>query len=292
MSKSASQLYDKTGAAFSFDHEHDGTAYVRPMVKVFLQSGYGEDVHEEEDFEPAGYLVAMDRSSLFDAPPLAVVNDEVAAKQAELDALKAEANKVVRDINSQRSAAERGLQEAKRQLDQWMESHRVMTDLGKLLDGQVLYPLSVSENHYHRARDIPSIPSMQNAAYLAITSGNFEKGQKWVCKKYADDTYRTPFRFFDTEEERAEVILSEFEATCAKFRERPNFDTTSHTATTTLHYGTLMEWVEMHPTLTIPDDIKAMKAANDAELVERRKATLAAELAAISKAGADMGERV
>ena len=57
-------LYDKTGAAFSLDHEIDGTAYVRPMVKVFTQSGYGDDVHEYEDVEPANYLVAADRSDL------------------------------------------------------------------------------------------------------------------------------------------------------------------------------------------------------------------------------------
>lgn len=276
------RLYDKTGAAFIFDHEHDGTAYVRPLVKVFSQYGYGEDVHEQEDFEPAGYLVAMDRSLLSDAPPLAVVNEEVAAKQAELDALKAETKKVIRDINSQRSAAERELQAAKRQLDEWMQSHRVMMDLGKLLDGNVLYPLSVSENHYHRARDIPRIPSMQNAAYLAISSGNFEKGQKWVCKRYSDDHYGTPFRFFDTKEERVSAIREEFGTTCQKFREKPNFDTTDYTSSTTLHYGTLLEWVKTHPALSIPDDIKAMKAANDAELVERRKAKLAAELSALS----------
>lgn len=279
------KLYDKTGAAFSFDHEHDGTAYVRPMVKVVFQSSYGDDVHEEEDHEPAAYLVAMDRSSLFYAPPLAVVDDEVAAKQAELDALKAETKKVVRDLSSQRSAAERELISSKAQLERWMQDHRVMMDLGKLLDGKVLYPLSVSKNHYHHARDIPRIPSMQNAAYLSVHSGNFEKGQKWVCKKYADDTYRTPFRFFDTEEERAAVILSEFEATCAKFRDKPNFDIDIYTSTT-LHYGTLLEWVKTHPTLSIPDDIKASKAANDAALVERRKAALAAELAAIENAGA------
>lgn len=281
-------LYDKTGAAFVFDHEHDGTAYVRPLVKVFLQSGYGEDAHEEEDFEPAGYLVAVDRSSLSDTPPLAIVNEEVAAKRAELDALKAESKKVISDLNSKRRGAEYELQDAKRKLEEWMKTHRVMMDLGKLLDGQVLYPLSVQENHYHRARDIPRIPSMQNAAYLAITSGNFEKGQKWVCKRYADDNYRTPFRFFDTEEERAAVILSEFEVTCAQFRGKPDFDTTTYSSSTTLHYGTLLEWVKSHPALSIPDDIKAMKAANDAELVERRRATLAAELSALSTASAEI----
>jgi hypothetical protein len=275
------EMYDKTGAAFRFDHEHDGMAYVRPLVKVFVQSGYDDDEREHEGYEPAGYLVAMDRSSLFDAPPLAVVNDEVVAKQVELEALKADAKKVVRDINSQRSAAERELQAAKHQLDSWMQSHRVMMDLGNLLDGKVLYPLSVRENGYHHAREIPRIPEMRNSAYLAIHSGNFEKGQKWVARQHGIDTYGSPFCFFDTEEERASVILYEFEATCHKFRENPNFDTTSYTSSTRLHYGTLLEWVKTHPSLSIPEDIKASKAVDDAALVEQRKAALAAELAAI-----------
>ncbi len=278
-------LYDKTGAAFSFDHEINGTLYVRPLVKVIMQSSYGDDYHEEQDYEPAAYLVARDEADLFYAPPLEVVEAEVSAKRTELDALTAEAKKTVRDINSQRSVAERGLLDAKRQLDQWMQTHRVIMDLGKLLDGKVLYPLGVSENHYHHARDIPRIPGMRHAAYLALTSGNFEDGKKWVCKQYGSDSYGSPFQFFDTEEERAAVIRSEFDITCEKFRERPNFDTTSYTSTTTLHYGTLLKWVETHPALTIPDDIKAMKAANDAALVEQRKAKLAAELAAMDAGG-------
>lgn len=279
-------LYDETGAAFSFDHEHDGTAYVRPLVKVFLQSGYGEDIHQEEDFEPARYLVALDRASLSDAPPIAVVDEKLAANRAELEALKAECKAIMRHLSAERSAAEYKLQDAKRQLDQWMKTHRVMVDLGKLLDGQKLYPLGISENHYHHARDIPRIPSMRHASYLTLTSGDFEEGKKWACKQYGSDSYGSPFVFFDTEEERSAVIQSEFEATCAKFRERPDFDTTSYTTTTTLHYGTLLKWVKTHPALSIPADIVAMKAANDADLVEKRKAKLAAELAAIEKAGA------
>ena len=286
MKHTTSQLYDKTGAAFSFDHEHDGKLYVRPLVKVVMQSDYGDDLHESEDFEPAGYLVARMDGDLFYAPPVEAVDAELAAKRAELDALKAESKKVISDLNSQRLAAERELSASKAQLERWMETHRVMMDLGKLLDGQVLYPLSVRENSYYRARDIPRIPEMHSSAYLAIHSGNFEKGQKWVCKKYSEDSYRTPFQFFDTEEQRAAAIRSEFDEACQSFREKPNFDTTSYTASTTLHYGTLLEWVKVHPALSIPEDIKAMKTANDAELVERRKATLAAELASISKAGA------
>lgn len=277
-------LYDKTGAAFSFDHEHNGTLYVRPLVKVVMQSNYhGDDFHDEEEFEPAGYIVAKEETDLFYAPPVEAVQAEVSAKQAELQALKTEAQKAIGEINSQRSKVKQELAESKHQLEQWMKTHKIMSDLGKLLDGKVLYPLTVSENSYHRGRNIPTIPSMSNAAYLSVTSGNFETGKQWSCKRYADDSYRQSFQFFDTEEERSAVIRAEFDATCELFRQNPDFKVDIYT-TTNLHYGTLLEWVKTHPMLSIPDDIKAMKAANDAELVERRKATLAAELAAIEKA--------
>lgn len=278
-------LYDKTGAAFSLDHEHDGTVYVRPMVTVVMQSTsyHGDDFHEEETTEPASYLVAKDRDELFDAPPRVELDADIVAKKAELAQIKAEASKVLDGLRSEKQKAEWELSSAKRQLEEWMKTHKVMIDLGKLLDGQVLYPLSVKENHYHRAREIPRIPGMRNAAYLALTSGNFEDGKKWVCKKYASDSFGLDFEFFDTEEERAAVILSEFEATCAHFRQKPDFTVDIYT-TTNLHYGTLLEWVKNHPALSIPEDIKAMKAAHDAELVEQRKAKLAAELAAMESA--------
>lgn len=275
-------FYDKTGAAYSLDHEHGDTIYVRPMVKVVSRyDDYNGDPHESFDQEPAEYLVAMDRAALFDAPPVVAVNEDIASKQAELDALTEAKKKAIREIDAKRSDAERALRAAQRQLDEWMKTHRVMMDLGKLLDGRVLYPLSVKENPYHHSRDIPHIPKMCNAKYLTIHSGDFEKGQKWLCKGYGSDSYGSPFRFYDTEEERAEVIRAEFEAACQKFREEPNFDTTKHTSSTTLHYGTLMEWVKIHPTLAIPDDIEAMKAANNAKLVEKRRSQLAAELAEI-----------
>lgn len=282
--KQAPILWDKTGAAFRLDHEHDGIAYVRPMVKVIVQTltDWDDERHEEEvGLEPADYLVAKDRSSLFAEPPVVAINSDIAAQKAELDALKSEAKKAVREINSERSAAERELQAAKRQLGEWMEGHRVMIDLGKLLDGQILYPLSVKENPYHHSREIPRIPEMRNAKHLAIHSGDFEKGQKWVCGQYGYDNYGAPFQFFDTEEERAAVINAEFDEACQSFRKAPNFDTTRHTAGTSLHYGALTQWVEAHPSLTIPSDIEALKAGHDADLVEKRRAQLAAELAEI-----------
>jgi len=271
-------LYNKEGGVFALDHEHEGVAYVRPMAKVVGCDDEG-NVYDDGDYEPAEYLVAIDRGELFDAPPVEAVNEDIAAKKEELDALKASETKMVREMNAKRTAAERELKASERQLAEWMKTHRVMIDLGKLLDGEILYPLLVRENPYHHSRSIPYIPEMRNIRYLTVHDGNFETGQPWASKKYAGDPYSGSFQFFDTEDERSAVIREEFDAACQAFREKPNFDTTSHTTSTTLHYGTLMEWVETHPALAIPADIEAMKAKHDAEMIEKKKAKLAAELA-------------
>lgn len=277
-------LYDKTGAAFVLDHEIDGTSYVRPMVKVVMQSTTysGDDFHESEGFEPADYLVARNTSELFAAPPVAQVDQKVAKLQAEIARLIADHKKTCREIAAAERAATNALDAAKRQLSAWMTEHKVMMDLGKLLNGNVLYPLSVSGNHYHKARDIPKIPDMRGAKYLSMHSGNFEKGQKWVCNQYGHDHYGSPFMFFDTEEERAAVIASEFATTCDCFRANPSFGDPSYTTTTRLSYTTLQEWVKTHPALSIPDDIIAAKVADDEAKVEARRAKLAAEIASLT----------
>lgn len=279
----AIRLYDKSGAAFSLDHEHNGKAYVRPMVKAITQYNDGGDVYEDERHEPAAYLVEMDRADLFDAPPIVALNADIVAKKEELAALNAEAKKAISELKSERARAEYLLADAKRKLEEWMKTHRGMMDLGKLLDGQILYPLSVSKNAYHGSRDIPRIVKMRDISGLRVECGDFEAGNPWKAKSYLSDHYHTSFQFFDTEEERAAVIRSEFEQTCRQFRERPNFSVDIYT-TTNLHYGTLLKWVETHPALSIPDDIKAMKAEHEAELVRAKKAKLAAELAAMGGA--------
>lgn len=60
MSKTAT-LYDKTGAAFSFDHEHNGTLYVRPLVKVVMQTK--AELVERRKAALAAELAAMGASS-------------------------------------------------------------------------------------------------------------------------------------------------------------------------------------------------------------------------------------
>ena len=276
-------LYDKAGTAFAPDHEANGKVYVRPMIRVVMQStNYsGDDFHESEDFEPAPYLIAMDRADLFDAPPVSQVNADIAAARATLKSIQADAAKEARCLRAERDSAENELRTAQRQLAEWMTKHQPMIELGKLLDGKVLFPLSVAENRYHGGREIPSIPKMSEIGRLEVLSGNFEKGQAWKFKRHLSDHYGSPFRFYDTDAERSAVIAGEFDATCDQFRKHPNFDTTSHTSGTTLHYGTLTKWVECHPALSIPEDIEAMKLENDARLYDARRAKLAAELAAL-----------
>jgi hypothetical protein len=270
-------LYDKTGRAYALDHEHDGLAYVRPLVKVIIQtSNYrGDDFSEDEDLEPADYLISMDRADLFDAPPVAALNADIEAKKEELQALKAEHARTLRETTKLRESAERELEAAKRRLEDWNAKHRTMIELGRMLDGAVLYPLSLKE----RATDIPRIPTMRHARYLSLRGGDFEKGQKWTLETYSRDYYGTPFRFFDTEEERFAVILEQFEKVCQAFREKPDFS--GRDLGSTPNYRRLEEWVKAHPSLTIPDDIEEMKRNHDAELVEQRKAKLAEELAAL-----------
>lgn len=273
-------LYDRTGSAFEMDHEVGGSVYVRPMVKVIHEHHAYQDEFSEiiEDFEPSEYLVSRPRNELFDKPPSEEVVAEIAAVNAELKASKSAFEKELRKIKADKTAAETDLRKAKKQLCDWADKHKVMADLGNLLDGKVLYPLTVKKSPYHHGPEIPRIPTTKSAAYLIVSSGNFDQGQPWSCKEHSSDTYGNPFRFFDTEKERHVVIESEFLSACDKFRAQPKFETTSHTTGTTLHYGTLMKWVEYHPTLCIPDDIQQMKAANEADLVAERKAKLEAEL--------------
>ncbi len=274
-------LYDKTGAAFSVDHEHDGTVYVRPMITVVMQSTnyHGDDFHEEETMEPATYLVARNRDELFDAPPRRELDAEIVAKKAEISKLQKEASASLEAIRSEKQKAEWELTAAKRQLEDWMKTHKGMIDLGKLLDGQILYPLSVEEDDWRDKTNIPYIPKMKDVRGLRVESGDFEKGKQWKAKRWLSDHYNESFQFFETEEERTSVIVSKFESACARFRAAPNFNVASYSSV--VDYGHLLKWVEKYPSLSIPDDIQAMKAENDAKLVEARKAKLAAELAAI-----------
>lgn len=283
----AALLYDKEGSIFALDHEHEGRAYVRPMVLVIeREAGFDGTLHDEtEDYEPAEYLVAVDRADLFEAPPIQVLDEEIVARQSRIGALKEDAARIVSKLKADRCAAERELEAAKRKLGDWMKSHRVMLDLGKLLDGEVLYPLSVEKNFYHKSPSVPRIPSMKGAQYLAISGGDFEKGQKWIVKRHGRDCHDAPFRFYDTEEERAAAIRTEFDEACDAFRKSPNFETARHTSSTTLHFGTLKSWIEAHPSLSMPSDIEELKAEHDKLAADERRAKLQAQLDEIDAEG-------
>lgn len=273
-------LYDKSGAKFFLDHEHEGTVYVRPVIKVFSVSY--DDEYQEEGEEGADYIVARKRDDLFDAPPVEVIDAELKAKQAELNQLKSETQRIKRESDAALRKAEFELTAAQRQLQDWMGKHKVMIDLGKLIEGKTLYPLTVRKSSYHDTFEVPSIPETKNAEYLTLTNGDWENGKAWRCKRYSSDTYGSKFQFFDTEEERAAVISDAFSSACEAFRKQPNFSEEGKTYSTRLDFGTLHLWVKRYSYLAIPDDILAAKKDDEAKKIAERKAQLSAELASIS----------
>lgn len=269
-------LYDKSGAKFFFDHEIEGTVYVRPAIKVFSVS---YDEYQEEEEEAADYIVARKRDELFDAPPVEVIDADLKAKQDELNQLKRETQRIKRESDAALRKAEFELNAAQRQLKDWMEKHKVMIDLGKLIEGKILYPLTVRQSSYHNTFDVPRIPETKNAGYLTLTGGDWESGKAWRCKRYSSDSYGSEFQFFDTEEERVTVISDAFASACEAFRKQPNFSEEGKTYSTRLDFGTLQLWVEKYSYLTIPNDILAAKKDDESRKVAKRREKLSAELA-------------
>jgi hypothetical protein len=280
MIRSKKMLYDKSGAKFFFDHEHESTVYVRPVIKVFSVSC--DDDYQEEGEEEADYIVTRKRDELFDAPPFEVVDTDIKAKQAELNQLKSEIQRIKRESDAAIRKSEFELNSARRQLKEWMAEHKVMMDIGKLIEGKTLYPLTIGESSYHCTFDVPRIPETENAGYLTLSGGDWESGKTWRCKRYSSDSYSSDFQFFDTEEERTAVISDAFASVCEAFRIQPNFSQEGGTYSTSLDFGTLQLWVKRYSYLTIPDDILAARKDDEAKKIAERKAKLSAELASIS----------
>lgn len=276
-------LYDKAGNAYDWDHDVDVTSYVRPMIKTVVQSTnyHGDDFHEEEFTEPADYLIAMPRADLFDEPPVAKVHAEIAEARAKLaddiNAAKAE----LKDIKVEARRAELELTRAKSQLDRWMAEHQVFMDLGRMLDGETLYPLHVQKSHYHDGRDVPLVPKWEDVDFMTVKFNNMAKENPWTIVRKRFDRYETPVRVFRSEAERDETVRNEFAETCDKFRAKPNFSDEGKTYSTRLDFGTLTRWVKHHPFLSIPDDIEAMKRDHEAEVRAKKKEKLAEQLAAL-----------
>ena len=273
------KLYDKSGGVFRVRHAVDDIVFANPAI-ILVDEETGDEVGEDW----AEYLVERKRSELFDEPPTKLVNAEISEKLEQLRSLTAEICREKSAAENDLRKARSELESAKRELSGWMRKHKVMIDLGKLLDGKTLYPLTVRENSYHRGTDIPVIPSMMNASYLRLEGGNWETGKSWSCKDHSSDNYGASFQFFDSEEDRATVIRTQFSAACDLFRKKPDWEAASWTASTRMNWATMNEWVKRHPSLSIPDDILAMKADNDAAKVAAKKAALAAELSALDQA--------
>lgn len=270
-------LYTQDGHEVQFDHVVGETAYVRPVQTVIIQSGYGERVDEYEDTEAASHLIAVNTASLYTTAPVAVFSDKIKAMRDEISQIAEEKKAALKSREDEIRALNSELAKIKSDLDRWNREHGVFKDIGRLLDGEPMFPLHSEGSPYHRAQNIPSIPKDEYIEAVRITYNRFKEQQPWTLTTSRDRSY--PVRFFHTEEERAAHISEQFDEACDHFRKSPDFSAERHTHTTRLDYRTLQRWCKVHPHLSIPSDIEAAKAESDDKAVEAEKERLRKQLA-------------
>ena len=269
--------YTMAGEMVEIGHVLDETAFVHPMVKVTHQDDYGVS---DEEFEPAGYLVSRNVSDLFDAPPVAAVDAEIASKRKELaDAKKATA-KALSALKNETKEVERQRDLAEGRLEKWKADHKHFIQLGRLLDGEPMFPLHAPDSHYHSGPNVPSIPDWKSVRFICVTPNVFRSDENWQIYLDRDSSGWTT-RFFESETDRSEFVTGRFEKACAEFRKKPNYATEGGTYTTRLDYGTLERWCEKWLHLAIPKDITDAKKKADAEAKAKEAEKLREKLHAL-----------
>ncbi|QGH74951.1 hypothetical protein MAL1_00205 [Bacteriophage DSS3_MAL1] len=275
-------LYTLDGTYVEFDHEHEGTAYVYPIQTVVIQctTYHGDDFDELEDERVADHLIAVPMDKLTTDRPIPALDAEIIKKKEELDAIKAATARAAKEKEQAQRRIDMELADSQRRMDQWKEKHRVFDVLGRMLDGEDLFPLEEVKNPYHKSWAVPYIPEWKDVKVVTLKHGNMHNSSPWtVNRSYGDSTYMV--RFFDTEEERTARVSELFDTACEDFRKKPDYGTEGKTYTTRLDYGTLQRWREKHPHLSLPQDIVDAKVASDAAAKEAQKARLQQQLEAL-----------
>lgn len=276
------KFYDKKGSVYMLDHMLGDKAYVRPMVKVIVQTTnyLGDDYDEFEEYEPASYLIEMNREDLFSSSPVQKIDEEISEKIKEFSTLKKEIASEMSALKAEKEATERELISAKRQLEDWQKKHRVIQDIGKLMDGVTLYPLSTPSETYISHSSYYNMPTIPNPMYwrkLVLLHGNFKAGQPWVYERtgFVDNSYGSPFLFFETEEERNAEIREQFKKACEKFVRSSNPDLRG--------YHDLVKWTKTYQFLVLPKEVEAIKVAEEQRTVQKKREELEAQLASLNK---------
>ncbi|QJA43046.1 hypothetical protein [Phaeobacter phage MD18] len=272
-------LYTLDGTFVEFDHAHGEIAFVYPIQTVVIQTSnyHGDDYDEHEDEQRADHLIAVPMHQLTTKRPIPVLDAEIAAKREELDTIKADAARAAKEKEKALRRIDMELADAQRRMDQWKEKHRVFDVLGRMLDGEDLFPLEEVQNPYTHSWAVPYIPEWKDVKVVTLKHGAMNNTSPWmVNRSYGDSTYMV--RFFDTEEERTARVSELFDTTCEDFRKKPDYGTEGKTYTTRLDYGTLQRWCEKHPHLSLPKDIVDAKVESDAAAKEAKKAHLQKQL--------------
>lgn len=266
-------LYTKSGQAVVVDARVGSTIYARPMMKVAYQ--IGEDELEEVG-EPSESISKFDVTELFKRPPVAIINEEIELATAKMESAHALLRKEQQELTREKISAEKELCAAQRTLEQWKKKHQVISDLGRLLDGEEIFPLCAVDRSYFSAPNIPYVPEMKLMDLLTLSGGDRE----WRLKSYSGSEQK--LRFFHSEQDRLNFISAQFDTVLSAFHKRPNYSDDGKTYSTTLDFGLLSRWVERHPHLAMPEDVIAGKKSHEDTQRSARAEKLKAELESLS----------
>lgn len=271
-------LYTSDGCKVEFHHDHDGQAYVYPILTVIHQSSNyaGDDYHEEEDEQLAEHLIAIKMEDLYKTRPISRIDADIAERRAVLADVNASISKAQRQAQSEVWKNSQVVENSKRDLEKWTKKHKPMQDLARFLEGEPMFPLNVPSHSYHRGPARPSIPKMDDVRVITLKK---DVKASWQAVS-SRDSY-TDFEVYYTEEERQKRVAELFEHVLGAFRKNPSYKMSGVTYSTDLDYGSITTWVTAFPYLAIPADIAEGKVAADAAAVEAQKADLKAKLDAL-----------
>ena len=233
-------------------------------MKVAYDDGY--ERYDEE--EAADHIEVFPLSELFREKPVKAVDAEIAAKTEELKSINDSLEKANRAASQERASIQSELSKCKADLERWKSEHQHFIDLGRLLDGEPMFPLHAPKSPYHKGNQIPSVPDWKNVDFITVTPRVYRGEESWQCRR-GDVGGGWTLRFFHSEQSRNDFVSGLFDETCQHFRDAPNFSTEGKTYSTRLDYGRLEAWCEEYEFLAIPSDIVTMKEEADRAASEK-----------------------
>ena len=240
---SGQTVYDASGKAFEYHHEHAGVVYVYPIFECEDPNGGYYDVRGE-------HMVGL--SKVFAEPPRQKLADTLIKLYEEIAAKKDEAANLRKEIYETRGS----LDGEKKELARWRDEFGALNMIGRMMDGQPVVMLIVKVHEWTP----PEAAGTREAAAVQLRYDPSKKA--WRFAKPRRGTYaegHDHIEIFNTVDEANTFVSAAFDALCGKVRTAMAGDSIkvfseSYTHTTP-HICKLREWVKAWPHLSIPEDI-------------------------------------